>query len=179
VNTPAFSGRVPVVSGERGVVSTDALGGGTPSATVLGVGPLGISLLVHGQTVTLDPFKGGTYIWPSLSPDGTMLVAYEVDRGTFVCTLDGTVIRKFRRLDHPSWTRDGKWIVYMNDRDDGEKLLSSDLAAISLDGAREVSLTATSDVIELNPSCSPVANQIVCYTPQGEIFLLTYEEAGQ
>ena len=63
----------------------------------------------------------------------------------------------------------------MDDRDDGEKLLSSDLAAISLDGNTVVQLTSDK-VMEMYPQCSPTENKIACSSADGAIYVLTYEE---
>jgi Tol biopolymer transport system component len=71
--------------------------------------------------------------------------------------------------------RSGKWIVYMDDRDDGHAITASDLYCISVDGRMKVRLTAT-PAIELTPQCSPTENLIVCSTLNGEILLLRYEE---
>jgi Tol biopolymer transport system component len=145
------------------------------SIAVAGVENTKIILIHNGKKVVFDPLTNGSYIWPSLSPDRKKIVAYEVDRGTFVCDLDGKNLTMLGRLDAPSWTRDGNWIVYMNDKDDGHRILSSDLYAITLDGKTSVQLTSTKDVMEMNPMCSQTENKLICNSPTGEIFELTYE----
>lgn len=145
------------------------------SIAVAGIENTKIILVQNGKKVVFDPLTNGSYIWPSLSPDQKKLVAYEVDRGTFVCDLDGKNLKMLGRLDAPEWTRDGNWIVYMNDKDDGHRILSSDLYASSLDGQVKVQLTSTTDVLEMNPTCSPTENKIICNTPSGEIYEITYE----
>jgi Tol biopolymer transport system component len=142
----------------------------------LGIEETKIALTVKGKKVTLDPFGQGSYIWPSLSPDKQFLVAYEIDRGAFVCDLTGKVISTFGRRDAPTWTRSGRWIVYMEDKDDGHRLLSSDLFAVTRDGSSTVQLTSTAALMELDPHCSPTENKIVCSTSDGSILLLEYEE---
>jgi Tol biopolymer transport system component len=64
----------------------------------------------------------------------------------------------------------------MNDKDDGHKLLSSDIFAVSPDGKNVVQLTSTAGVMELNPQCSPTENKIVCNSADGAIIILEYEE---
>jgi Tol biopolymer transport system component len=145
------------------------------AAFVLGIENMKIALLVDGRKTVLDPFQGGRYIWPSLSPDGKRLVAYEMDRGAFICDLRGNILAGLGRCDAPSWMRDGKWIVYMDDRDDGKQMISSDLSAVSADGRTRLMLTATGDEFELNPVCSPVENRIVTGTAAGNLYLYTYE----
>jgi Tol biopolymer transport system component len=99
-----------------------------------------------------------------------------MDRGAFVCDVDGSAMTKIGKRDAPSWTRSGKWIVYMDDKDDGHQILSSDLAAVSFDGKSVVQLTSTASIFEMNPQCSPSENKIVCNNTSGMIFVLEYEE---
>jgi len=134
-----------------------------------------IILIKNGRRVVLDPLKNGHYIWPSLSPDKKRLVAYDVDRGTFICDVDGKNIVKLGRLDSPSWTRDGKWIVYMDDKDDGQTIYASDIFAVSIEGKNKVQLTTTPDIIEMNPSCSMTEDKIVVNSISGDVYVITYE----
>ena len=146
---------------------------------ILGIENTKITLIKGGKKTLLDPFKNGSYIWPSLSPDKRLILAYEMSRGAFICDLQGRVISRLGKRDAPVWTRDGKWIVFMDDKDDGHRILSSDLFCISPDGKKIAQLTSTDGVIEVHPQCSPTANKIVCSTLSGEIYLLTYEEERQ
>ena len=144
--------------------------------SVMGIENTKIVLNRDGLKVVFDPIKKGHYIWPSLSPDNESIVAYEMASGTFVCNVDGSGLVNLGRCDAPSWSHDGKWIVYMDDRDDGEKVISSDLIAVSPNGKQKVQLTFTNDAMEMNPQCSPIENRIVCDTFDGKIHLLTYAE---
>lgn len=146
----------------------------TTAIAVLGIVKTKIALYLNGARVTLDPFGDGSYIWPSLSPDGNRLVAYEMDRGAFVYDMTTRAITKVGRADGPSWTRDGAWLVGFEERNDGYKIVGSDLLAVSPDGKKRLSITETTDTIELFPSCSPTEDRIVCHTLDGSILLLTY-----
>ncbi len=148
------------------------------AAVVLGIEDTKIALLKNGSKISFDPLGNGSYIWPSLSPDGTKLLAYEMDRGVFISDLDGNIVKMLGRKDNPVWTRDGKWIVYMDDKDDGHNILSSDIYCVSADGTTTVRLTNTSGVVELYPSCSPVENKIVCSSLSGDVYVITYSEEG-
>jgi Tol biopolymer transport system component len=148
------------------------------AVAVLGTENTKIVLNKGGRKVLLDPLTDGHYVWPSLSPDGRRIVAYEMDRGTFVCDVDGSNLVKLGKRAAPSWTRSGKWIVYMEDRDDGHQLLSSEIVAVSPDGKKTVRLTATTDLMEMNPRCSPTEDKIVYDSPDGKVYLLNYSEEG-
>jgi Tol biopolymer transport system component len=143
---------------------------------VLGIENTKIVLNKNGEKLLFDPLGNGSYIWPSLSPDGKKLLAYDMSIGTFICDIDGKNILKLGRKNYPQWTRDGKWIIYMNDKDDGHNVLSSDIFAVSPVTKKTVQLTNTNNIIEMNPSCSPVENKITYNTLSGEIYILSYEE---
>jgi Tol biopolymer transport system component len=173
LSVPTFAGNVPVYSVRREVKNLDRTA--AAGITILGIEDTKIAVSRNGRQVLLDPFGKGSYIWPLLSPDKQLIVAYEMDRGAFVCDPDGRILNRLGRRDAPAWTRSGKWIIYMDDRDDGEKLLSSDLSAISPDGKTVVQLT-TDKVLEMYPQCSPTENKIACSSADGKIYVLTYEE---
>jgi Tol biopolymer transport system component len=143
---------------------------------ILGIENTKIALSRNGKKVLLDPLGNGSYVWPSLSPDGRTLVAYDMEKGTFVCDVDGKNVLLLGRLDAPTWTRDGKWIVYMDDKDDGHNFTSSEIWAISQDGRQKVQLTATDRVLEMYPSSSPAENKIVCSSLSGELYVISYTE---
>ncbi|MFA6541048.1 MAG: hypothetical protein WCT99_05540, partial [Bacteroidota bacterium] len=47
---------------------------------VVGIDNTKISLVKNGTLMSFDPFGGGQYIWPVLSPDRSKLAAVEMDR---------------------------------------------------------------------------------------------------
>ena len=61
------------------------------------------------------------------------ILAYETSIGTFIANKNGEVISKLGRKNSPLWLNNN-WILFMDDKDDGEKLISSDLKIISFDG---------------------------------------------
>lgn len=142
---------------------------------VLGIDETKISLLMNGEKKIFDPLNG-QYIWPVLSPDKTEIVFYEMDRGAFVSSLDGSNLRWLGKCDAPTWTRDGKWIIGMDDRDDGYTIQSSSIIAVSPDGKEQYNLTEGFTGLAMYPSCSPVDNKIIFTTADGKAYLLTYEE---
>ncbi len=146
---------------------------------LLGIEDTKIVLVSNGRKRVLDPLGTGSYIWPALSPDGRRIVATEMARGAFVCSPRGEVIVRLGKRNGAVWTRSGRWLVYMRDTDDGHVIVSSDLFAVSADGKRTLQLTSTRDRHEMNPACSPSSTMIACDTPEGEILLFSYEEAGR
>ncbi|MEW5797365.1 MAG: hypothetical protein AB1728_00025 [Bacteroidota bacterium] len=143
---------------------------------VLGIENTKIILLVDGEKKIFDPLNGN-YVWPVLSPDRQRIAAVDMDRGAFVCTVDGRLPMPLGRLDAPQWERSGSWIIGMEDIDDGHRIISSDIVAKSNDGKTSVNLTEEFNGIAMYPACSPAENKIAFSTADGEIFILTYEEA--
>ncbi|MBM4161962.1 MAG: hypothetical protein FJ217_12805 [Ignavibacteria bacterium] len=175
LSVPTFSQNTPVYSIQNETKNLKK-SAQINEITILGIEDTKIALNRNGQKFLLDPLGSGSYVWPVLSPDRRQIVAYEMDRGAFVCDLDGRLISKLGKRNAPSWTRTGKWIIYMDDRDDGHRILSSDLWAVTPDGKSATQLTRTESVLEMYPQCSPTENRIVCSTMKGEILLMTYQE---
>ena len=145
---------------------------------ILGIENTKISVSQSGRKSLFDPFGNGSYVWASLSPDGQRILAYEMNKGTFTCTPDGKEIVLLGRRDAPCWTHDGKWIVFMDDKDDGQKLLSSRIMAISSDGKEQIALT-TDNGVALYPHCSPTENKVVYCTADGTLNVLSYTEVSR
>jgi hypothetical protein len=146
------------------------------TAQIVGIENSKIALLKNGVKSIVDPIKNGQYIWPVLSPDKSKFVAIEMERGAFISDLDGKNIVFLGKCNSPQWTLDGKWIIGMDDRDDGRSIYSSEVIAVSTDGTKRIQLTNTSSIIEMFPSVSRSENKIVTSTSEGEVFVLTFEE---
>jgi len=175
VSVPAFSrGGTPYAVVQQSLRSTASLG--ASDVAILGVENTRIALQRGGRKVLLDPIGNGSYIWPSLSPDGARIVACDIAYGAFICDLEGKILVRLGKRNAPAWTRDGRWIVYMDDRDDGHQILSSDLYAVAADGKTTLRLTDTGDVLEMDPQCSPTEDKIVCSTLNGTILWISYKE---
>ncbi len=142
---------------------------------VLGIENTKIILLVDGERKIFDPLNG-KYVWPVLSPDHRRIAAVDMDRGAFVCTVDGRMLMPLGRLDSPQWERSGSWIIGMEDIDDGHRIILSDILAKSYDGKTSVNMTEEFTGIAMYPSCSQVENKVAFSTADGEVFILTYEE---
>ena len=145
----------------------------------LGIESSKIIMNINGQKTIVDPIKDGSYMWFSFSPDKKKYVAYDVRIGTFIADLMGNIYSKIGRRDAANWTRDGKWLIFMNDNDDGHNITESEICAISPNGKKIISLTKTKNDAELYPSCSPVANEIVYCTLKGDLYLMKYKLQGE
>jgi Tol biopolymer transport system component len=61
----------------------------------------------------------------------------------------------------------------MDDKDDGEKLISSNLVAVSADGKKHQKLTIPNGKMALYPAASADGKRIAFTTEKGELYLLT------
>ena len=134
-----------------------------------------IVLKKNSSIKKLTPLGDCFYIWTSISPDKTKILFNAPGKGgTFVCNLEGEIIKNIGFLNAPKWLNN-KWVIGMRDIDDGHQLLESDIYAISLANPEKAfPLTNTKNEIELEPDCSN-NNEIVYYTTKGDIYILEIE----
>ena len=127
-----------------------------------------LMITVNGKTRQLSP--NGTqfsYMWASLSPDGTKVLYYQAAHGAYVCDLDGGNVRKVGKMRAPVWYDDNT-IVGMMDLDDGEFIYASTIVAATLDGTTQV-LTGD-ETVAMYPHAT--AGKIVFSTPAGEAYMI-------
>ncbi|MGN0224104.1 MAG: TolB family protein [Muribaculaceae bacterium] len=128
-----------------------------------------LDITVNGKTTTLDPQGRGSYLWPSVSPDGTKVVYCLSGAGTFVCNIDGTNVRSLGYLHAARWMGNDM-VVGMADYDNGEQILSSTVILSDLNGTRQA-LTNDSQ-IAIFPTASADGKHIAYTTLAGELFII-------
>lgn len=123
-----------------------------------------------GKTQVFSPNgKQFSYIWPSVSPDGTKALYYVCGVGAFVCDMNGSNLKSLGTLRAPRWYNNDV-IIGMNDQDDGEYVYASSIVAKSLSGQEQV-LTDDS-VIAMYPYATLKGDKIVFSTPAGEAYMI-------
>ena len=128
-----------------------------------------IALQKNGKTIILAPNGGHqSYIWPSVSPDGTKLCYYVCGVGCYVSNLDGSNVRFISRDCRAAQWYDNNTLVAMADKDNGHYVTSSAIVAYTLDGKKQV-LTGNS-IIAMFPYVAE--NVIVFSTDEGETYML-------
>lgn len=120
---------------------------------------------------SISPVGKGHYIWSSVSPDKKRLLFTVAGRGTFITDLNGDLIANLGRAHAPKWSPDGRWVVYMDDRDDGDRYISSTINVIKSDASERIILT-TGENLAMHPNWSYDGQRIVYHTLEGEIHLL-------
>ena len=140
------------------------------SGVVLSINNRQLMISRNGKTRNLSPNgKEKSYLWPSLSPDGTKILYYVGAEGAFVCNLDGSNVKPLGMMRAPQWWDDAT-VVGMYDQDDGEFVYASRIVATNLKGDKQ-SLTPDS-LIAMYPKVSAQAGKIAFSTPDGKAYII-------
>ncbi len=125
----------------------------------------------NGVTTAINPNgkHGQSYLWPSVSPDGTKVVYYLATMGCWTCDIDGSNPQRIGVIRAPRWIDDAT-IVGMRDEDDGQFYTASTIVAATLDGVTQ-DLTSP-DVIAMFPTASADGSKIAFSTPAGELYII-------
>lgn len=126
-------------------------------------------------TIQLSPLGTSvSYLWPSISPDGSKLVFYVMEHGkAYVSNLDGSEVVALGELRAPKWMGND-WVVGMLDKDNGEITTSSKIIAVAADGTNRTELTDDS-TISMYPTSSVDGKRIAYNTADGKVFLMEVE----
>lgn len=131
-----------------------------------------LMLTVAGETKVLSP--NGTdksYIWPSVSPDGTKVCYYVAGQGAWVAGIDGTSPQFIGRDCRAAKWYNNNVIIGMADHDNGHVMTASDIVAYTLDGKHQVLTDGTK--IAMYPYVSADGGKIVFSTDKGEAWLIS------
>ena len=128
-----------------------------------------IVLNKNGKNIILAPNGSNeSYIWPSVSPDGTKLCYYVCGNGCWVANLDGSGKQYIGHGVQAAKWYDNNTLVAMDAEDDGHFTTASAVVAYTLDGKKQV-LTDNS-MIAMYPYVAN--NTIVFSTDEGETYML-------
>ncbi len=112
-------------------------------------------LTVDGVRTLFSPLgtSGMSYMWPSVSPDGTKLVFFAAGYGAYTCSLDGSNLTHLGWIYAPVWYDDNT-VVAMVTRDDGQVTYQGEIVAVTADGSLRQTLT-TPNVVAVLPDAAP------------------------
>ena len=128
-----------------------------------------IILKRNGLTTTLAPNgMNESYIWPSVSPDGTKLCYYVCGNGCWVSNIDGSNPQYIGHKCQAAQWYDNNTLVAMATYDDGHFTTASSIVAYTLDGKKQV--LTNDDMIAMWPYATQ--NAIVFSTIEGETYML-------
>ena len=128
-----------------------------------------IVLKRNGLTTTLAPNgMNQSYIWPSVSPDGSKICYYVCGNGCWVANIDGSNPQYIGHKCQAAKWYDNNTLVAMASEDDGHFTTASAIVLYTLDGKKQ---TLTNDsMIAMYPYAAE--NVIVFSTIEGETYLL-------
>lgn len=132
-----------------------------------------LMITIDGKTKMLSPngTTGQSYLWPSVSPDGTRVLYYLATVGAYTCKIDGSDVKFIGKYRAARWY-DNNTVVGMKDYYDGnENVTSSKIYAVSFDGSESQVLTAD-DVRAMYPSVNADGSKIAFSTPAGEAYII-------
>ncbi len=143
---------------------------GKVSVPVLSISNRQLMITRNGKTSVFSPNgQNFSYIWPSVSPDGTKALYYVCGIGAFVCDIDGSNVKSLGIVRAPQWYGNDV-VIGMNDVDDGEMILSSSIVATTLSGQQQVLTDAS--VVAMYPYASLNGEKIAFSTPAGEAYII-------
>jgi hypothetical protein len=128
-----------------------------------------IILMQNGKETILTPNGDEhSYIWPSISPDGTKLCYYVSGVGCYVSNIDGSNPQYIARDCRAAKWYNNNTLVAMADEDDGYFITASSIVVYTLDGQYQ-ELTSK-DLLAMYPQVS--SGKITFSTVKGETYLL-------
>lgn len=130
----------------------------------------------NGKKKLINPNGLNSYLWAELSPDQKSIVYTVAADQTYICDLSGKIQSRLGYANAPKWSPDGKWILFMDDKNNGDVYTSSELWVVSIDGNKRIQLTKTDNEIELYPEWSPSGNKITYHNLEGNIFILSLKK---
>ena len=123
----------------------------------------------NGKNIILAPNGSNeSYIWPSVSPDGTKLCYYVCGNGCWVANLDGSGKQYIGHGVQAAKWYDNNTLVAMDAEDDGHYITASAIVACTLDGKKQVLIN--SSMVAMYPDVAE--NMIVFSTMDGETYML-------
>ena len=128
-----------------------------------------ILLTQNGEEIILTPNGDEhSYIWPSISPDGTKLCYYVSGVGCYVSNIDGSNPQYIARDCRAAKWYNNNTLVAMADEDDGYFITASSIVVYTLDGIFQ-ELTSK-EMLAMYPQVS--SGKITFSTVKGETYLL-------
>jgi hypothetical protein len=128
-------------------------------------------LYAGGERKPLRPNGEGYYIWVSLSPDKSKIVYNFQGINTFVCNREGRILYNAGRINAPKWLNDNI-IIGMDDKDDGHRVVSSEIVYYSLPAEKRRYLTDTGTLSEMYPFPVSGGKKLAFCTDEGDIYMM-------
>lgn len=128
----------------------------------------------NGKRRLVSPLgtDGMSYMWASISPDGSRLLFFAAGYGTYTCTLDGKDMHRLGYIYAPVWYDDDT-VVGMKTKDDGRVTYEGRIVASNAEGTVFQTLTDDS-LIAVLPSAAP--GRIAFTTTDGNAYIMNIKK---
>ena len=154
-----------IAKGQRDMIAM----ANTSASVSVSINDRKIVLTKNGKNIVLAPNGSQeSYIWPSVSPDGTKLCYYVCGNGCWVANLDGSGKQYIGHGVQAAKWYDNHTLVAMDAEDDGHYITASAIVAYTLDGKKQ--LLTNSSMVAMYPDVAE--NMIVFSTLDGETYML-------
>ena len=160
-----------VTAVNKGRQATKAVSGKAQAAPVVAIDHGHLTLTVNGKTTVLDPQGRGSYLWPSLSPDGTKIVYWLVYRGCFVCDLDGSNARPMGGIRAAVWAGNDALVGVESTDDTAQIPETSVLVAVDINSGERQTLTDKSILAQF-PSVNADATRMAFSDMEGNLYYM-------
>jgi len=114
------------------------------------------------------------YCQPAESPDGDKYCVEGFSGNLYVVDPRGGTPTNLGEGHNPSWSPDGRYVIFEVTQDDGHVVISSDLWLASVDGSQRFQLTSTPG-IEGYPCWSP-DGRFIAYIIDGRVYIAPIEQ---
>lgn len=124
-----------------------------------------------GKTSSVSPLSDAhSYLWASMSPDGSRMIFTEPFKGVYVSNLDGTDARRIAaKGDFPAWAGND-WVITVVSHDDGYVITDARLYAVNVNDGTTVGLTGDGVLVS---EATASADGTVIYTDiNGDMYML-------
>ena len=125
-------------------------------------------LCIDGKVISPNGQEGASYLWPSISPNGTKVCYYLATKGCYVANIDGSDPVFVGAIRAAKWLND-LTVVGMHDIDNGSVVTSSKLIVASIDGKTAQDITVK-ESLAMFPSTN--GKRIAYSTPMGDLFII-------
>lgn len=131
-------------------------------------------LVVHqnGMSKAINPANVESYIWPTVSPNGSKIAFYAIGKGAFVCNPDGSQLVNLGEVEAPRWVNN-QFLVGMDSQDNGHNITASSIVVFDLKSKTRQVVTG-SDLVAMHPSASVVCGSILFNTLDGKLFQMKF-----
>lgn len=120
--------------------------------------------------------ENGYIIWVDYCENNSLLLFTDTATGTLIIDEKGNIIKRIDNADSPVWSKTGEYIVYMNETDDGHKVISSDIYLYNFETEMSFNLTENSDIIAVYPDIDEDGKRVFFSDSEGNLFQLNFEE---